>query len=262
MLGEYRSIKRSLSPARHKIPFRPHLSAATIGVVAVTWGPATSLVVGVVHPGNWQSLLLHSALPVAYYVVGRFTFAARSLWVATASLGLASTAMMNIVAPTPIWAIRPVSALLATAVFSVLVGLTYALLLVGPLWKCIKSGSHEDVDRAVAYAAPWVALPAAFDVAPHLVISLSTVLLLLPIASAFGALLRIRARRRWLADVRAGKHSRWRLLEPQAALTGVLPAILRSSGDAREGVLAFVHEADAPFRDSQQLEAVARVPLP
>jgi hypothetical protein len=241
---------------RPRIPFRPPFSAATVGVVAVAWGPATSLFVRAVDPGDWRSLLLHAPWPIAYWIVGRSVFSASSIWTATLRLGVALAVTMTILAPlTPAWAGRSITTIAGTALATVLIAHTYALLLVGPLWKCVRSGSHEDVDRAQVYAAPWVALPAAL----HPTADLSTVLLLLPLAPALGAMFRIRARRRWLADVRAGKDPRWRLLEGQLAPT--LPAILRASGPAWDCVLAVVHEADAPFRDAQRLEVVARVPL-
>ena len=257
--GERQTSVRYHLGRHHHIPFKPPFSAATVGVVAVTWGPATSLLVWAVPPGDWRSLLLHVPLPIAAYIVGRFTFSARSMWAATILLGLAFAVNLIAMAPTPLWARHSVLSLAATIVLNVLIGVAYAVLLVGPLWTCIKSGSHEDVDRALVYSAPWIALPVAFYSASSVVFSLSVDLLLLPVALAFVAVVRIRARRRWLAEVSAGKHPRWRLLERQSTPIEALPAIVRGSGDTRECVLAFVHEADTPFRDGQQLEAVARM---
>jgi hypothetical protein len=232
------------------------------------------------------ALLVRDAFAIAFsYTVARYAFSAsvRAVMTGWAVLGtsvmifaeMAFTQFRSNVYRAD--AAGAVGSAFVTALLPAFVVSGYVALLVTTVGKHIEAKAIESGDRALLAAALWIlaglvpvflvkfaffaigiggspASSADWAEAPF---PFACVALAPPVAVIVSALVRIRARRRWLAGVRAGSVPGWRVVEG-ARDEETLPH-LAPIGEAGACTLVRVHDAAQPFRGSETLEPIALV---
>jgi hypothetical protein len=168
-------------------------------------------------------------------------------------------------APLPLVAVRLVGDVVPTSVVwagTVAVWISPVLVLLAWLGLGKRATSDADSDREIALVSLWVALPyyallttwrGVHPLEPWAVawmLPLFVVCVLAPALLAVFAATRFALRRRWLAKVRAGAVSQWRVRRAELAASGSLPRMDDVQNEARVDVLVRVCGEGDPYRDA------------
>jgi hypothetical protein len=168
-------------------------------------------------------------------------------------------------APLPLVAVRLVGDVVPTSVVwagTVAVWLSPVLVLLAWLGLGKRATSDADSDREIALVSLWVALPyyalltawrGVHPLEPWAVpwmLPLFVVCVLAPTLLAVLAAARFALRRRWLAKVRAGAVSQWRVRSAEVGAPGRLPRMDDIQNEARVDVLVRVCGEGDPYRDA------------
>jgi hypothetical protein len=256
---------------KSRAPYAAIVSARYIAVVAFVWDPLSSVVGVIVRFRAESGAAVAIAIAVLALRCGAASraFAARRLVVSIGWL----TAGLLAAAGIALWSwLRlagegvPRHTLISTIEASVLAGpvaqAAWAALLVSALWRYLRSPSDEGADQSAIVCATWVTVTQVArswlsDAAsPRSV--LWAIHVIVPFALALAALARIFLRRRWLSEVAAGSDTQWALVS-DAVGRADLPAATPIREGFASKILVRRHAAEAPFREAERLEPLARI---
>jgi hypothetical protein len=263
--------------APNRVPFAPLLSARGAGTLAFVWWPLSGLVADLVHRAGVAPCARDALSVLLAYAVARFAFAERFRWAITVRLALWAFVASLLVSATFVFfdvlhGKRPSTPAQAAFAYALITSLFFRCALFGCYagvlgWIVghhVEEETSEGADLAGVNAAAWmlvvtVVLALGGATAPWALVVFWALKVVAPGAWGVAALVRIRARRRWVAAVARGALPGWRLVESSPGTQG-LPRLARvASGQTR--TLVRVHDATQPFREAESQEAVALVAL-
>ena len=244
-----------------RIPYATPVSARMAATTAFAWPSVVAVLEAMSRCERSWSLGLAVANAILHALVGYRCVRMRSRTMATVGMAVGAMylflgfgGLQELVTPEhQHWIVRLTALTILTA--------AYAALLPQVTWKHLIEQAHESSDSVQIIAAVWVIISVglAFATGVHGTSSRGLAIafgLLMPLGVALAAVLRMKARRRWLARIASGVEGVWRIVAA-VHLAEKLPVLTPVTAGAGPSVLVHVQGAEEPFRASEHIEPVA-----